>query len=519
MLDHEPPLSGFDRSLGGSAGEGTFGGTAVERPEGMPTKADADHVVTTKSELLDAVSTDDAIVYIDEDIDVTGVEDYLIGDNVTLVGGFCDPNIPGRGPVIHSDEPSKYVFRSAYGEAPTLWGVSFEGPQKAYKDPDHTADDFNETFASALFCFDDDKLEVVGCEFWGWTMAGLLVGAKGTATEAEVERCSFHHCQMEHLGYGIQHYNGSLSVNKCFFDKCRHGISSFGYPSGGYAIANSVIGPGDWCGHALDMHSLTNNLDTDDRTAGDYLRVYRCTLMSTWDRGGYDQEAIAIRGESDRTSYADKCHFYHDGEPTPTGGQGDAYRQETGWSDTPNSWRNFEPRDNVFGERDPVDVAEGYGAPRADERPAEDDEDEQTDDPSEQPATDSMKLMIKGRNIPANYRITVQGSATPTDQANPGDRVRSNDDGTVTITGYVHKHQDSYDIGDDAQLHSVRASGPIDVYRGGKQVDLAPLVAAGAWKRPSSGDGSDAVSQLRSRVEDLASKVNSARVVFGGGGE
>jgi hypothetical protein len=495
VLAHEKPLSGFAADIGGSAGQGTHGSDDVQRPAKMPTRAEADSVVSTKNELLDAITTDDATVYIDDDIDVTGVEGQEIADNITLVGGFCDPSIDGRGPVIHSDEPSKYVFTSSYGEAPTLWGVSFKGPETAYKDPDHTADDFSETFASALFCYDDDTLRVYGCEFFGWTLAGLLCGAKDHTTTAQIDRCSFHHCQMEHLGYGIEHYNGFLSVNNCFFDKCRHGISSFGYPQGGYAIANSVIGPGPWCGHALDMHSLANNLDNGDRTAGEFVRVHRCTLMSTWDRGGYDQEAISIRGEPVKTSYADKCHFHHPNEPEPTGENGDAYRQETGWSDTPNEWLNFEPRDNVFGES----VRAGYGAPRAQQ-----DDTEPQPDPQPEPTMDT--LFIHGHGSEVSYEITIKGSAKVGKRSDQNELVEQNSDGTTTLSGSVVGYNDSFEISPDATLLRASVDGPMSIMRNGQKVDLGLLVQLG--------DGSSDVSKLRSRVATIETTLSALSNVF-----
>lgn len=493
-LAHETPLRGYSRAIGGSAGQGTHGGIDIQRPAAMPTKQESSHVVSTKNELLDAITTDDATIYVDDDIDVTGVEDQEIGDGITLVGGFCDPTIPGRGPVIHSDEPSKYLFTSSYGRAPTLWGVSFKGPETAYKDPDHTADDFSETFASALFCYDDDELHVYGCEFWGWTLAGLLVGAKSHTTEADIDRCSFHHCQMEHLGYGIEHYNGFLSVTNCFFDKCRHGISSFGYPEGGYAIANSVIGPGPWCGHALDMHSLANNLDNGDRTAGEFVRVYRCTLMSTWDRGGYDQEAIAIRGEPVKTSYADKCHFHHSDEPEPTGGQGDAYRQETEWSDTPNEWLNFEPRDNHFGES----VLAGYGAPRAQQ-------DDTEPDPRPEPTMDTLFIHGHGREV--QYEITIAGEAKVGKRSDQKELVEQNSDGTTTLSGRVVGYNDSFKISPDATLLSAEIDGPMSIMRNGQPVDLGMLCSL------ASDDSSD-VSQLRSRVETIEATLSAIKNAF-----
>jgi hypothetical protein len=497
-LAHEAPLRGYHPAIGGSAGDGTHGGTFVERPEKMPTKAECSHVVETKDELLDAITTDNATIYIDANIDVTGVEGQWTGDNITLVGQFCDPNVPGRGNVIHSDEPSKYVFKSAYGHAPTLWGVSFEGPEKSYIDPDHTADDFSETFASAFFCYDTKGVfQIYGCEFFGWTLAGILAGAKNYTTTTDVDRSSFHHCQMEHLGYGIEHYNGFLSINRCFFDKCRHAVSSFGYENGGYAIANSVIGPGPWCGHALDMHCLANNVSWGDRTAGEFVRVYRCTIMSTWDRGGYDQEGIAIRGEPVKTSYVDKTHFYHPHEPDPTGGQGDAYRQETGWHDPPDEWLNFEPRDNIFGEQQPAKRLATYGAPRA---------------PRQGNTMKKLTIIGKGGSGAGggSYELSINASKVRRlDSTEPNDGIEKAGDGWYTISGGIVTATDTFEVSDDVVIDSAWITTPAVVELDGEQVELAPRMAAEIDARFESVD--DRITQLKQWAQG---KFESAHIGF-----
>lgn len=523
VLAHELPLAkyNFHPLIGGSAGKGTHGGTRhVSRPVDMPTKDECTHVVSNKHELLDAIVIDDAIIYIDNDIDVTGVEDHEIGDGITLVGGFCDPAIPGRGPVIHSDEPSKYVFTSSYGRAPTLWGISAKGPEMSYIDPDHTADDFSETFASFLFCYDDDTLRVHGCEFFGWTLAGLLCGAKNHPTTTIVERSSFHHCQMEHLGYGIEHYDGFLSIRQCFFDKCRHAVSSFGYPTGGYAISESVIGPGPWCGHALDMHGLANNINTNSRVAGEFIRVYKCTIMSTWDIGGYEQEGIAIRGIPKKMSYADKCNFWHNHPPDPLNPnvQGEAIRQET------DRFRNFEERDNIYGKGNFGDGS--YGAPRLlDES-----------EPKPEPKPTMKPLTITGRegHGKIQYRIGLsRGTATSTKKDGSMD-VIENPHGTDLITGSVWGGwSDTFELSTDAKLDSIETSGPTDITFNGTPVDQAPLVATAQWYASEgnrdgdeNGDTPHDHTEVNERINDLSTEIDglmermlNATIDFGLGGK
>lgn len=122
MLSHESALRGYSRKIGGSAGNGTHGGS-IERPKGMPSRGDADRVVATKKELINAVQKDGATVWLDrsgDKIDVGGAKNVVFGDDVTIVGGFCDPSVEGRGPVIRQKHYERYLFISKWGKAPTL---------------------------------------------------------------------------------------------------------------------------------------------------------------------------------------------------------------------------------------------------------------------------------------------------------------------------------------------------------------------------------------------------------------
>lgn len=528
-LAHETPLSdnNFHPSIGGSSGKGTHG-EGIDRPADMPTKDEADYVVSSTNEFLNAVRENGAVVYVDDNIDMTGARNVRLGSGVQLVGGFCDPERTengGRGPVITQDyynpeqydEPVARTLISKWGKAPTLWGISLKGPNTEYFDPRERvkSDEWDSSrpedwYATGLWCYDDDEFTAIGCEFWGWSMAGVELGSRGHETEAVFERCSMHHCQMETLGYGVEQYNGTATFERCFFDCCRHAVSGFGYPGEEYTVFRSVAGPGPWCGHAFDMHSLDNNLHNGDNTAGGRVEIRNCSIMSTRDIRGYDQEGFAGRGIPAKEYRIENCQFWHLKKPTVPNKQGNAYRQET------KRWRSFYVDGNTFGEDA---VVEGVGAPLA--RTANEDADDTQTGPSKQPATEPMKLQIEGRgtnetDVPTHYRIRVRGTATTGKQANKGDRVRENDDGTVTIAGYVNRHAVTFGLGEGSILTSFRASNPVDVYLAGKKVDLAPLVASGAWQRPG-GDDADTVAQLRQRLEQLVEKMNSIQIVFGGG--
>lgn len=505
-LKQNDSLDGFHPSIGGYSGTDN----RVDRPAKMPAREDCDTIASTPATFIDRVTEDNATIYVEGTIDLTehveangGIQ---MGSGVTLVGSRCDPSASGSS-VIRTDAHTKHLLTSCYGTAPTIWGITFEGPEPESVDLDHTSDEFEERTAGALFCYDDKgTFRVHGCEFRFWSLAGVLCGAKNHTTKTIIERCSFHDGLFEHYGYGIQHYNGFLSVKRSFFDRLRHAISSFGYPNGGYAVADCVFGPGPWRGHLLDMHCLANNLDNGDRTAGEFVRVYRCTSLINGserdDVNNYGQEVVAIRGDPEKTSYVDRCDLRHPEPPDPTGDQGSAFRQETEWSDTPNSWRNFEPRDNHFGKQPRA----GYGAPLAPDP-----------EPKPQPESTKMKLDIhgRGRRTGGDYWIKVLGSAETHGISEPNEKIIDNGDGTVTLRGEAYGH-DRFVLSDDAQLLSFRASGVFDLELDNEPVDLAPLIAVAESDRPGDASDSGSIATLKNRVDALANKVDSARVVFGG---
>lgn len=355
-LDSEDPLSDAAYVTGGSAGDGTHGGHDVSRPSDMPTRAESNYQVSSASGLrsaLDSAGSGD-VIYIDGDIPIDSFDNYLLPGGVTLVGGFCDPNIPGRGPVLHSSSYNRRHFE-AQGDL-TLWGISMEGPREDYFDPREESGDKTDYYTAGIFAR-GDTFDATGCEWRGWTIAGLELGADGYQTQATIDRCTFVNNPMETYGYGIEQYDGHMDIGRCYFNYNRHSISGYGYNTESYYLYDSMHGP-DAISHAFDMHGLRQNDDSyDGDTAGKYVHIENVTFPTTSDsRPGYsgDQEMCAIRGVSTETTWIRDCHTYHDSAPTGSGGEGSAWRQET-----VDSFTNFTFSSNNFGER----LQSGDGCP------------------------------------------------------------------------------------------------------------------------------------------------------------
>lgn len=518
MLDFESPLSDYNAKpeIGGSAGKNTHGGS-IDRPDGMPTKSDADHVVSTKKELLDAITQDGVTVWLDrsvDEIDITGAKNVWIGEDITLVGGFCDPKVDGRGPVLKNDYYHRHIFRTR--SPVTFYGVAFRGPNTEYFDPrervqssDWNSDNLDDWFSSGIHAHPskgNGTCKFVGCEFWGWTLAGIEIGAKNYMTQAVVERCSFHDSPMETAGYGIEHYNGSVDVRHCFFDSSRHGISGFGHRNEEIHVKDSVFGPGPWSGHALDMHDLGANIDGAGNVAGRYLRADRCTFMGTRDVRGYDQEGLAIRGVPVEESRVSDSHFYHSSKPDPTGEEGDAYRQAV-----EDGWKRFTPENNHFG-KEPKD---GHGAPRVQEKPAEDDEDKETENPSGTPTApddSTMKLTIHGRGTSGEYEIVVHGTVKPTGNIEDNDSIENLGNNRRKVSGGIVGAADTFELGENATIERAWFTAPARITKNGEPIDTGSLVAAEADRRLT--EQSKRIDQLRNWV---TGRLDSLNIVIGGG--
>lgn len=477
-LKQNDSLEGFHPAIGGFSGEDN----PVDRPEDMPQKEDCTHIVSTAQELADAVEVDNAIIWLDEtagEILFKGPQDIWLGNDVTIVGQYCDPEYPGIGTYVKQDYYHRHLFLSAYGKAPTLWGVPLIGPmlgdsffdssneittEDVYFDPrsDERSNDGelepSAWYAGGLFCYDDKTpLHVYGCLFAGWSVAGLEIGAKNHETQAEIQRSTFVLNGMETLGYGVEAYNGHQWYNRCFFDGNRHDISGFGYPTHSYEVTESVCGLLDGCGHDFDMHDWT----AENNIGGHHVKLRNVSFLSQRDIRGYDQEGYAQRGVPDGEDEIWLCAFVHPEKPEEPGDQGDAFRQET--PEQRDSWENFNPHDNVFG----TTHHGKYGAPLA---PADN-----------KPDRYDRLLEINGSGETTNYRIVVDGGVQLAKPADESETVIENDDGTVTLEGFVVGYRDAFRLADDAEIVAALRDGEMTLVDNGEEVPLDDLLAAYVW--------------------------------------
>lgn len=503
MLQHEEPLAGYHKSIGGSAGSGTHGASTA-RPDDMPTKSDADYVVSNYDELAAGLGDSGSIVYVESDIDVTHNDPIEVAGGNTLVSGYCDPDINGTGPKIHYDRrphggPDGVLVQHS-GEPLTMYGVYMQGPISEFTDDDHTDSDFESWLRTGVWIrteMDDGLVEIVGCRFSGWTWSGTQLGDHNRRTDAEIRRSTYEMNNYNHYGYGVCSYNTDLWIDRCFFDHNRHSTAGYGNPTETHDITNSIMGPGPGASHAWDMHGLRNNTGTDELTAGGHVRMKNCTTMQTESIWSDDQEGVKIRGISDGVSWIRNCHFYHEDPPSrDEPNQNQAIRQEA-----VDDWTNLQIFDdtedggnNYYGRRG---VPNGVGAPRAQQSKPEPNEPEPT----------MQRLIVDGLGGPdvnGDYEIVVYGDVEDTEENEPSEQIDERDGGRVVITGNMWGGTDEFRVSDDVQFESGAFDIPCIVTLDGTNI-------TGAFSE--SGAGAVTQSDLDDLREWVGNKFTSLRIV------
>lgn len=482
-MKYESGLNGFDSRIGGSAGKNTHGGTTVDRPVGMPTKDKCSHIASDSNQLAEYVQKDGATIWLDESVGeilFKGKQNIWFGDNVTIVGQYCDPNYPGMGTVIKQDYYHRNLFLSAGGVAPKLWGVPLIGPilgdvflrqnrkigiSDVYFDPrseDRTNGgelDPEDWYASGLHCYDDSKLFAFGCLFAGWSLAGLEIGSKNVETEAEIHQSTFILNAMETLGYGVELYNGDQWFDLCFFDGNRHAISAFGYPNHTYDVTRSVSGPDDVAGHVLDMHDYV-----PPNRGGKAVQIRACSNLTDADVNGDPQEFFAQRGVSTDGDRIWDCATVHEKPPREPGKQGDFVRQED--PEQRDEWENFTVEHNHFGSAQHLD----FGAPLSESK-----KDELKQERLER------KLAIIGSGERTEYELAVSGPVQKTANTEANDSIERLDDDISVLRGVVVGGTDTFRISSESDLKTVNRNGKMSIHIDGNEQDLEPLQAAFIW--------------------------------------
>lgn len=489
-IKHQDPLEGYDRRIGGSAGKGTHGGTEVSQPEGYPSRSDWDYEVSTPDELVKLIQEDNVIVGLDPDVDefiINGYNEVTPGKNTTLVGHYCNPNVDGRGPVIRKTHYEKCFLKTR--QPFHMYGVSLRGPMRGYFDPRERSKrkglPEEAWYSSGVWVMtdkDEPTSSFAGCEFWGWTWAGAVLGAKNYETKARFERCSFHECLMETMGYGVTQFDGHAEFDLCFFDKCRHAVAGFGYPTETCRIKRCLAGPGEWAGHVFDRHELSD----ENPVAGKWIRISRTTMMndiSIGPNGEYRDECVKFRGIPEEASWIKKCHFSKKYKKPQNGGEdGDAYLQKRA-----DGWKNLYVEDNIYG----PEKVDGRGAPTQDKNDEKGDEPDGDDTPGQ-------KLTIEGKGPSIKYCAIVDGEVTKGDRADKAESIGKTQDGNTAVKGRVSTAKDTFQLAEGAQLMQFRTHGPIDVKINGEKIDIGDLVAA----------------NMQKQIEGLRKKLDNAQIKF-----
>lgn len=476
MLDVEDPLArgNFIRKISGSAGPGTWGDD-TPKPKGMPDKRDCDHIATTYSELKRGLKDDNASTYYDNDIDLTYKDVIWAGDNVELVGQYCDPSVPGTGYKLHYDEQPVDGYtgciRKESGTPPSFYGVYMDGPVTEFTDRDHTDPNFEDWLRAGVWVSterNDGLAEFKGCRFSGWTWGGIVTGDHNRLTETNVKRCTITGNNWNHYGYGISQRDGDLWVDLCFFDDNRHHTAGYGHPTEYTDVTRCVAGPGPGASHAWDKHE-DDFIDPGDqyRTAGGHFRMQNTTTMQTESIFGGPQEGVKLRGVTDQLSWIGKSQFYHEDPPSKTDpNQVQAIRQET------HEWINFDifggdewGGNNFYG---PGEPPKGIGAPRMDEPNVED---------------ETLKsLTVNGESETdvggGDYEFVVNASVVNLTSTSEGtENISHLHDDWYQIEGSIIGGNDRFEVSEDIIIDRAWVTTPVTVTLDDSVVQLAPLMA------------------------------------------
>lgn len=181
------------------------------------------------------------------------------------------------------------------------------------------------------------EAHIDNCEVFGWPWTAIYVHGN-EARNAIVRNNHIHSSFQLGYGYGVDIGRGHAMIEHNYFNRTRHAIDGFGWPSTSYTARGNVFGPTTYS-HAVDMHCLTENNASDNPNpdanefalrAGGSILVENNTFCYTHDDRDRRQEAIVIRGEPLYWVRIRNNRFAHEEEPPNNSGNdspGHAWRQ------------------------------------------------------------------------------------------------------------------------------------------------------------------------------------------------
>ncbi|MCP3684906.1 MAG: hypothetical protein GY861_19770 [bacterium] len=282
--------------------------------------SDADFVVSTRSELLSALSsaTSGQIVYVDDsaEIDMTGDEDINIPGGVTLASGRGRDG--SLGALIYSYAIETFPLFVTGGTDVRVTGLRLQGPdrerrieQMAFLYPLGRYYDIpNSRGIQAAY----SRIEIDNCEINDWSHAATIM--MPGSYDHHIHHNYIHHNQRSGLGYGIAFYGDSDAIVEAnVFDFNRHSIAGErGFPTDSYEARYNVV-LANANGHQFDMHGGNDKSDPS-LPAGGYIKVHHNTFEVT------TQNPLSVRGVPD-----EECLVHHNWVVYEL--EGGAYTKET----------------------------------------------------------------------------------------------------------------------------------------------------------------------------------------------
>lgn len=343
---------------------------ALDGYDDVVEEADADYIVETLSEFLDALDVAEYgdVVYVPGDVEINlGTDQFIdIPEGVTLAS---NRGVNGsRGGLIYRDTvldgwPQDSWSLLAHSDV-RVTGLRIRGrywdwgPVPRYGD-DAPHDGY--VGGKGLLIWNGDwgiepgtitNVEVDNCEFSGWG-AGCVTAYTGS-DNCRIHHNDFHDSLIQGLGYGVSVGGGYHEIDHNTFNRFRHSVTSSGDPTTGYDVHHNVFG--DYAmGAVIDMHcDGGNRMDVHNNTI-------RAVERRNPFRGEKNAVGVIIRCVPDDEAWIHQNWFYNPLEPLD---EPDMWTEEAIVQVHVDEWTNVRYEFNQYGDEEPE--MKSIGAPHAD---------------------------------------------------------------------------------------------------------------------------------------------------------
>ena len=309
------------------------GGTGYGR---VVTRADADSVVGSASELSDALSgaSSGDVVFVDGSATIdTGGAEFDVPGGVTLASNRGEDGAPGA--LLYTDETPQIMLRASTDARVTGLRLRGHSPGRTVTYQDGISFD-TPTYAIQVL---GEGVEIDNCEVWGWPDRAVAVQHAG----AHVHHSYIYDNNGQGLGYGVA-ANEECLIEYNYFHNNRHSVTC-AYDAPGYTARYNHFSPVSVM-HICDIHDPFRGDTTIESN------VVENGESRTWDNpaaegvagysGGFDGGSLSVTDNwffDESTAYFDDFAAVSDGGNV-YGGEGahdpaDVIPEHPGMSDRP----------------------------------------------------------------------------------------------------------------------------------------------------------------------------------------